>query len=98
MSTNGIQTTYREAVRKAIRDAMQQDERVFLMGEDVGRYGGCFAVSMGLLDEFGPERIRDTPLSESGFCRYRHRCGYGWHETYCRSNGPSTLAYWHWIK
>lgn len=62
-----IQTTYREAVREAIRDAMQKDERVFLMGEDVGRYGGCFAVSKGLLDEFGPERIRDTPLSESAF-------------------------------
>ena len=59
--------TYREAVREAIREAMHKDERVFLMGEDVGRYGGCFAVSKGLLDEFGPERIRDTPLSESGF-------------------------------
>ena len=59
--------TYREAVREAIREAMHRDERVFLMGEDVGRYGGCFAVSKGLLDEFGPERIRDTPLSESGF-------------------------------
>lgn len=59
--------TYREAVRSAIRTAMREDERVFLMGEDVGHYGGCFAVSMGLLDEFGPERIRDTPLSESGF-------------------------------
>ncbi len=59
--------TYREAVREAIREAMQKDERVFLMGEDVGRYGGCFAVSKGLLEEFGPERIRDTPLSESGF-------------------------------
>jgi len=59
--------TYREAVRAAIRDAMQRDERVFLMGEDVGRYGGCYAVSKGLLDEFGPARIRDTPLSESGF-------------------------------
>ncbi|MCW5744867.1 MAG: alpha-ketoacid dehydrogenase subunit beta [Alphaproteobacteria bacterium] len=46
---------------------MQRDERVFLMGEDVGRYGGCYAVSKGLLDEFGPERIRDTPLSEAGF-------------------------------
>jgi pyruvate/2-oxoglutarate/acetoin dehydrogenase E1 component len=46
---------------------MQKDHRVFLMGEDVARYGGCFAVSKGLLDEFGPERIRDTPLSESGF-------------------------------
>jgi pyruvate dehydrogenase E1 component subunit beta len=59
--------TYREAMRAAIRDALQRDERVFLMGEDVGRYGGCFAVSKGLLDEFGPERIRDTPLSESAF-------------------------------
>lgn len=60
-------TTYREAIRDAIRDALTRDERVFLMGEDVGHYGGCFAVSMGLLDEFGADRIRDTPLSESGF-------------------------------
>ena len=62
-----IKTTYREAMRAAIREALQRDDRVFLMGEDVGRYGGCFAVSMGLLEEFGPERIRDTPLSESAF-------------------------------
>lgn len=62
-----IELTYREAVREAIRQAMKNDSRVFLMGEDVGRYGGCFAVSKGLLDEFGPQRIRDTPLSESGF-------------------------------
>jgi pyruvate dehydrogenase E1 component beta subunit len=62
-----VKITYREAMRAAIRDALQRDERVFLMGEDVGRYGGCFAVSKGLLDEFGPERIRDTPLSESAF-------------------------------
>jgi pyruvate dehydrogenase E1 component beta subunit len=59
--------TYREAMRQAIREALQKDSRVFLMGEDVGAYGGCFAVSKGLLDEFGPERIRDTPLSESAF-------------------------------
>ena len=59
--------TYREAIREAMRKAMKADERVFLMGEDVGRYGGCFAVSKGLLAEFGPERIRDTPLSESAF-------------------------------
>jgi pyruvate dehydrogenase E1 component beta subunit len=59
--------TYREACREALREALARDPRVFLMGEDVGRYGGCFAVSMGLLDEFGPERIRDTPLSESVF-------------------------------
>ena len=62
-----VKTTYREAMRAAIREALQRDERVFLMGEDVGRYGGCFAVSLGLLEEFGPERIRDTPLSESAF-------------------------------
>jgi pyruvate dehydrogenase E1 component beta subunit len=60
-------TTFREAIRTAIREALQRDERVFLMGEDVGRYGGCFAVSKGLLEEFGPERIRDTPLSEAAF-------------------------------
>jgi pyruvate/2-oxoglutarate/acetoin dehydrogenase E1 component len=62
-----VKTTYREAIRQAIREALQLDPRVFLMGEDVGRYGGCFAVSKGLLEEFGPERIRDTPLSESAF-------------------------------
>ena len=60
-------TTYREALREALRDALASDERVFLMGEDVGRYGGCFGVSLGLLEEFGPDRIRDTPLSESAF-------------------------------
>jgi len=65
--TATIEITYRDAVRDAIRDALRRDERVFLMGEDVGRYGGCYAVSKGLLTEFGPERIRDTPLSESGF-------------------------------
>jgi pyruvate dehydrogenase E1 component subunit beta len=65
--TDAIDMTYREAVRAALRDALSRDKRVFLMGEDVGRYGGCYAVSHGLLAEFGPERIRDTPLSESGF-------------------------------
>jgi pyruvate dehydrogenase E1 component beta subunit len=60
-------TSYREALREALREAMQRDPRVFLMGEDVGRYGGTYAVSKGLLEEFGPERIRDTPLSELGF-------------------------------
>jgi pyruvate dehydrogenase E1 component beta subunit len=59
--------TYRDAIREAIREAMRADERVFLMGEDVGPYGGSFGVSRGLVDEFGPERIRDTPLSESAF-------------------------------
>ncbi|TDD76978.1 alpha-ketoacid dehydrogenase subunit beta [Flavobacterium caseinilyticum] len=62
-----ITITYREALRQGIRDALQNDERVFLMGEDVGRYGGAFAVSKGLLQEFGADRIMDVPLSESGF-------------------------------
>jgi pyruvate dehydrogenase E1 component beta subunit len=59
--------SYREAVREAMREALRADLRVFLMGEDVGKYGGCFAVSHGLLEEFGPTRVRDTPLSESTF-------------------------------
>ena len=60
-------TTWREAMRAALREALRGDPRVFLMGEDVGHYGGCYAVSRGLLEEFGPERVRDTPLSESAF-------------------------------
>ena len=60
-------TTYREAVREALREALAGDARVVLMGEDVGRYGGCYAVSKGLLQTFGEERVRDTPLSESAF-------------------------------
>ncbi len=62
-----VRLSYREAVREALRHALASDERVFLMGEDVGAYGGAFAVSLGLLDEFGPERVRNTPLSESAF-------------------------------
>lgn len=60
-------TTYRQALTDALREALDRDERVFLMGEDVGAYGGCFGVSRGLLDDYGPRRIRDTPLSESAF-------------------------------
>jgi pyruvate dehydrogenase E1 component beta subunit len=59
--------TYRECIKQAIREALLADERVFMMGEDVGHYGGAFAVSKNLLQEFGPERIMDTPLSEAGF-------------------------------
>lgn len=66
-STATATMTYREALREGLRDAMNADERVFLIGEDVGRYGGSFGVSRGMLAEFGPERIRDAPLSESGF-------------------------------
>jgi pyruvate dehydrogenase E1 component beta subunit len=60
-------TTYREALRAAHREALLADPRVFLMGEDVGKYGGSYAVTKGFYEEFGPERIRDTPLSELGF-------------------------------
>ena len=67
MSPAPVTMTYREACRQALRDALQADPRCFVMGEDVGRYGGCYAVTKGLLEEFGPERIRDTPLAENGF-------------------------------
>lgn len=62
-----MRMTYREACRQAIRDALAADPRSFVMGEDVGRYGGCYAVTKGLLEEFGPTRIVDTPLAENGF-------------------------------
>jgi pyruvate/2-oxoglutarate/acetoin dehydrogenase E1 component len=60
-------TTFREAFRSALREALLADERVVLFGEDVGAYGGCYAVSKGFLAEFGPNRVRDTPLSELAF-------------------------------
>jgi pyruvate dehydrogenase E1 component beta subunit len=59
--------TYREALRQGLCDAFEKDERVFLMGEDVGRYGGTYAVSKGMLEKYGPQRVRDTPLSELAF-------------------------------
>ncbi len=59
--------TYREALRESLREALTQNRKVFLMGEDVGAYGGAYAVSKGLLEEFGSDRVRDTPLSELGF-------------------------------
>ncbi|MFH6972395.1 alpha-ketoacid dehydrogenase subunit beta [Flavobacterium petrolei] len=66
-NTGKITLTYREALKQGLRKALQNDENVFLMGEDVGRYGGAFAVSKGLLQEFGADRIMDVPLSEAGF-------------------------------
>ncbi len=62
-----MKVSYREAMREAMREALTNDSRVFLMGEDVGCYGGTYAFSKGFLDEFGPERILDTPLSELAF-------------------------------
>ncbi|WP_374285206.1 alpha-ketoacid dehydrogenase subunit beta [Novosphingobium sp.] len=65
MNQPPIRMTYREACRQAIRDALLRDPRCFIMGEDVGLYGGCYAVTKGLLEEFGADRVRDTPLAES---------------------------------
>jgi pyruvate dehydrogenase E1 component beta subunit len=62
-----MSVTYREALRQGLYDAFDRDERVFLMGEDVGRYGGTYAVSKGMLAKYGPERVRDAPLSELAF-------------------------------
>jgi acetoin:2,6-dichlorophenolindophenol oxidoreductase subunit beta len=59
--------TYTQALNDALREEMRRDPRVFLMGEDIGHHGGIFRVTKDLIDEFGPERVRDTPISESGF-------------------------------
>jgi pyruvate dehydrogenase E1 component subunit beta len=59
--------TYREAIRLALREELARDQRVFVMGEEVGVFGGAYKVTAGLLDEFGPDRVRDTPISEEGF-------------------------------
>jgi pyruvate dehydrogenase E1 component beta subunit len=67
-ATAGIETmTYREALRLAMRQEMERDDRVFVMGEEVGVFDGSYKVTAGLLDEFGPDRVRDTPISEEGF-------------------------------
>jgi pyruvate dehydrogenase E1 component beta subunit len=62
-----MKLTYRDAVREGLREALRSDPTVLLMGIDIGKYGGTYAVTRGLLDEFGPERVRDAPLSESSF-------------------------------
>jgi acetoin:2,6-dichlorophenolindophenol oxidoreductase subunit beta len=64
VSTDVRESTYAEAVRATLADLMETDERVFLMGEDIGVYGGAFGVTTGLLERFGRERVRDTPISE----------------------------------
>lgn len=65
MSNNVVEITYKDAVKMAMSEEMRRDENVFLMGEDVGLYGGAFGVSAGMYEEFGPERVRDTPISEA---------------------------------
>lgn len=63
----GETSSYYEAIREAIDQEMARDPSVFLMGEDVGAYGGIFWATQGLLQKYGPERVRDTPISEAGF-------------------------------
>jgi 2-oxoisovalerate dehydrogenase E1 component beta subunit len=65
MADDKNQTTYLEAIRQALWDELEHDDRVFLLGQDIGTYGGAFRVTAGMLDHFGPERIIDTPISES---------------------------------
>lgn len=65
--SNMKQITYRDAIREAMCEEMRRDENVYLMGEDIGVYGGVFGVSQGMLEEFGPDRIRETPISEAAF-------------------------------
>ena len=63
---NGMrEITYAEAIREAMSEEMRRDRNVFFMGEDIGVYGGAFGVSVGMIEEFGPERVRDTPISEA---------------------------------
>ena len=64
-STGTRMVRYREALNEALREEMQRDERVFLMGEDIGVFNGAFKVTAGLLEEFGEKRVRDTPISEN---------------------------------
>jgi pyruvate dehydrogenase E1 component beta subunit len=67
-NASGVETmTYREALRLAMRQEMERDDRVFVMGEEVGLFDGSYKVTAGLMDEFGPDRVRDTPISEEGF-------------------------------
>ena len=61
------QIEYRDALREAMTEEMRADPRVFLMGEEVAEYNGAYKVSRGMLDEFGPKRVIDTPISETGF-------------------------------
>ena len=60
-------TTYIQVINEALGEEMRRDPNVFVMGEDVGRYGGLFRVTRNLFDEFGPKRVIDTPISEQGF-------------------------------
>ena len=66
-ATSTRELTFAEALREALHEEMARDERIFVIGEDVGAWGGVFRVTEGLYDKFGPDRVVDTPISEEGF-------------------------------
>ena len=70
--------TLRQALQKGLSEAIENDPDVFIMGEDIGAYGGAYAITSGFLEKYGPDRIKDTPISEAGFI------GAGYRECSCR--------------
>ena len=74
---------FREAVAEAMSEEMRRDKSVFLMGEEVAEYNGAYKASKGMLDEFGPERVIDTPIAELGFCQYCSGSGHERPPSYC---------------
>jgi len=71
MQTDNGQVTYLDAIGQALMSEMEADPDVFIIGEDVGQFGGAFKVTKGFLDKFGPRRVVDTPMAESGFTGLR---------------------------
>ena len=84
--------TYLEAIRQALFDEMARDERVFVIGEDIGAYGGAFKVTEGLIDKFGEKRVIDTPISEAGDRRRRRSARPTWACGRCARSSSSTSS------
>lgn len=76
--------TYLEAVREAMSQEMRKNEDVYILGEDIGVYGGAFGVTRGMIEEFGPERVRNTPISEAGILWYGCWFSFNWHASNTR--------------
>ena len=90
--------TFREALRAALGDEMARDDRVFLMGEEVGVFGGAYKVSAGLLDEFGPKRVHRHPDLRGGVRRRRHRGSPAGAATGGRDHDVQLPAWWRWTR
>ena len=78
------QIAFREAIREAMNEEMRRDDRVFLMGEEVAEYNGAYKVSQGMLAEFGPKRVIDTPIAELGFTAIGVGAAHEWPAAHCR--------------